>query len=236
LIFGKWGLDAPGSEGAPLNQGFDAFYGYNCQRYYPPHRWDGKNKVELTNNLHNQDVDVQDLIQQKALSFFDDHNNKPFFLYLPFLLPHAELLVPNDSIFYKFKGKFDEKPFTGEKDYDSPSFRMGGYSNSEPSEGHICRHGVPPRQICGRGNEQAHAWDLKTTPFSFSAATMARIWKEVPTPAFFKVQEYLKVTKETFMKGESECPRFPDGWEKSRQAPPANMFPFFTTCCPPWPN
>ncbi len=31
--FGKWGLGYPGSEGDPNNQGFDEFYGYNCQRY-----------------------------------------------------------------------------------------------------------------------------------------------------------------------------------------------------------
>ena len=30
--FGKWGLGYPGSEGDPNNQGFDEFYGYNCQR------------------------------------------------------------------------------------------------------------------------------------------------------------------------------------------------------------
>ena len=29
---GKWGLGAPFTEGAPNNQGFDFFYGYNCQR------------------------------------------------------------------------------------------------------------------------------------------------------------------------------------------------------------
>lgn len=30
--FGKWGLGYPGSEGVPGKQGFDQFYGYNCQR------------------------------------------------------------------------------------------------------------------------------------------------------------------------------------------------------------
>src|SRR5581483_6873691 len=30
--FGKWGLGSPGSAGDPLNQGFDRFFGYNCQR------------------------------------------------------------------------------------------------------------------------------------------------------------------------------------------------------------
>src|SRR5210317_2619036 len=39
--FGKWGLGYPGSEGDPNHQGFDDFFGYNCQRmghnYYPYH-------------------------------------------------------------------------------------------------------------------------------------------------------------------------------------------------------
>ena len=29
--FGKWGLGGPGSVGDPLRQGFDRWYGYNCQ-------------------------------------------------------------------------------------------------------------------------------------------------------------------------------------------------------------
>ena len=44
--FGKWGLGYPGSEGDPNNQGFDEFYGYNCQRmghnYYPFHIWNNQ--------------------------------------------------------------------------------------------------------------------------------------------------------------------------------------------------
>ena len=31
-LIGKWGLGFPGSEGEPNAQGFDYFYGYNCQR------------------------------------------------------------------------------------------------------------------------------------------------------------------------------------------------------------
>ncbi len=29
--FGKWGLGGPDSSGEPLRQGFDRFFGYNCQ-------------------------------------------------------------------------------------------------------------------------------------------------------------------------------------------------------------
>lgn len=42
--YGKWGLGGPGTEGEPLKQGFDHFFGYNCQRhahsYYPDYLWD----------------------------------------------------------------------------------------------------------------------------------------------------------------------------------------------------
>jgi hypothetical protein len=52
--FGKWGLGFPGSEGDPIKQGFDEFYGYNCQRfahnYYPYHLWHNDQRVELKEN------------------------------------------------------------------------------------------------------------------------------------------------------------------------------------------
>ena len=54
-LFGKWGLGAPGSEGIPNLQGFDYFYGYNCQRQahnlYPPHLWENSTKDILDNEL-----------------------------------------------------------------------------------------------------------------------------------------------------------------------------------------
>ena len=50
--FGKWGLGAPGSEGDPMKQGFDTFYGYNCQRfghhYYPTHLWHNRDSILIS--------------------------------------------------------------------------------------------------------------------------------------------------------------------------------------------
>ena len=52
--FGKWGLGYPGSEGDPNNQGFDQFFGYNCQRmghhYYPHHLWSNQDSLVLEEN------------------------------------------------------------------------------------------------------------------------------------------------------------------------------------------
>ncbi|WP_040584974.1 arylsulfatase [Spirosoma luteum] len=132
--FGKWGLGPVGSEGDPNKQGFDRFYGYNCQslahRYYPNHLWNNSEKVTLTANENLQKTHdyAADLIQQQALSFLDAQGSgKPFFLFLPYTLPHAELMVPNDSLFQYYKGKFAETPYTG-ADY-GPNAKTGGYTS-----------------------------------------------------------------------------------------------------------
>jgi arylsulfatase A-like enzyme len=121
--FGKWGLGFPGSEGDPVNQGFDEFFGYNCQRmahrYYPQYLWHNQDKVFLTGNDWEHTVTyAQDEIQKAALKFLEDNKDKQFFAYVPIVLPHAELIVPSDSIFEKFDGKFEETPYIGSKGAD----------------------------------------------------------------------------------------------------------------------
>ncbi len=115
--FGKWGLGYIGSEGDALNQGFDKFYGYNCQRrahrYYPDFIWDNNEKVILEgNDWTNTITYAPDKIQEAALDFIEDNKDKPFFAYVPMVLPHAELISPKDSILQKYIGKFEEVPFT----------------------------------------------------------------------------------------------------------------------------
>ena len=52
-MVGKWGLGAPTTEGLPNKQGFDFFYGYNCQRQahtlYPMHLWRNDERHLLNN-------------------------------------------------------------------------------------------------------------------------------------------------------------------------------------------
>ncbi len=132
--FGKWGLGSPGSEGDPLRQGFDHFFGYNCQtlahRYYPAYLWDNDKKVMLdaNENLQKTVVYAPDLIQDKALEFVASQDGKkPFFMLLPYILPHAELVAPDDSLLQYYKGKFPETPFAG-NDY-GPEATKGGYAS-----------------------------------------------------------------------------------------------------------
>jgi len=132
-VFGKWGLGPVGSSGDPLRQGFDAFYGYNCQalahRYYPTHLWDNETRVDLpgNENLEKPTVYAAELIQKKALQFIEDHRKAPFALFLTYTLPHAELMVPDDSIFQLYKNKFPEQPYNG-NDYGSKA-KKGGYTS-----------------------------------------------------------------------------------------------------------
>ncbi len=132
-VFGKWGLGPVGSSGDPLRQGFDAFYGYNCQllahRYYPTHLWDNDKRVDLpgNENLQAPAVYAEDLIQQKALAFISEHRQAPFALFLTYTLPHAELLVPDDSILQSYKNKFPEQAYNG-NDY-GPRAKKGGYTS-----------------------------------------------------------------------------------------------------------
>lgn len=55
--FGKWGLGFPDSEGTPNKQGFNQFYGYNCQRqahtYYPAFLYKNEERVYLKNKVIN---------------------------------------------------------------------------------------------------------------------------------------------------------------------------------------
>lgn len=52
--------------------------------------------------------------------------DEPFFMWYPTIIPHAELIVPEDSIIQKFRGMYPEKPYKGTEP-GSPAFRKGGY-------------------------------------------------------------------------------------------------------------
>ena len=85
--FGKWGLGYIDTEGDPNAQGFDEFFGYNCQslahNYYPDHLWHNHEKIVLhENDSGKTGAYSADLIHKAALSFLETNKNKPFFLYL----------------------------------------------------------------------------------------------------------------------------------------------------------
>jgi arylsulfatase A len=135
-VFGKWGLGYPGSEGEPLRQGFDRFYGYNCQRlghhYYPHHLWDDTRKVILERNAGTARGDyAPELIHRETLAFLERNRDRPFFLYVASVIPHAELVAP-EAYLARHRGKYGrETPYRGVD--GGPEFRRGPYeSQAEP--------------------------------------------------------------------------------------------------------
>jgi arylsulfatase A-like enzyme len=130
--FGKWGLGYPASEGDPLNQGFDTFFGYNCQRmahnYYPGHLWRDHDPVDMPGNVGlAKETYAPAVIHTEALKFIDANASQPFFLYYPSVLPHAELAAPEEYI-ERYRGKLvPEKSYKGVD--EGKSFRNGPYGS-----------------------------------------------------------------------------------------------------------
>lgn len=119
-VFGKWGLGSPESSGDPLNQGFNKFFGYYCQRlahsYYPHYLYGNTKKVIIPENADRKTaVYAPDLIHEKAMSFLEQHKDTTFFMYYPSVMPHAELAAP-EKYMEKFRGKFlPEKIYISEE-------------------------------------------------------------------------------------------------------------------------
>lgn len=152
-VVGKWGLGAPGSTGTPNKQGFDFFYGYNCQRlahtYNPPHLWKNDEKVYTGNDTvapHSSlpdgadpydessyddfwlDAYSPDLMFNEISGFISRNKDQPFFLYWATPIPHLPLQAPPEWVDYYVKKFGDEKPYTGQKGYFPQRYPHAAYA------------------------------------------------------------------------------------------------------------
>jgi arylsulfatase A-like enzyme len=99
-ITGKWGLAEPNTDGLPTRQGFNEWFGYLNQRrahtYYPPYLWRNEEKMMLEVNADDRRGQYShDIFTEFALDFVRRHNAGPFFLYLPYTIPHAKYEIPS---------------------------------------------------------------------------------------------------------------------------------------------
>ncbi|MCF8379224.1 MAG: arylsulfatase [Bacteroidales bacterium] len=127
-VFGKWGLGYPLSEGSPNKQGFDQFYGYNCQRhahnYFSTYMRQNVDSVTLSGNLEKPYTDYSaDVIHNKALEFIETNKTKPFFLYYATTLPHSPYNQPDGELleYYKIKTGLP-KGDAAEEDFSVPKY------------------------------------------------------------------------------------------------------------------
>lgn len=122
-MVGKWGLGGPTSSGHPNEQGFDTFFGYLCQRvahnHYPTHLWRNRTREDLPGNVWGNLTGAtysQDLFQREIEEFVRAHRDRPFFLYVPLIIPHLALQVPSEELEF-YRGRFDDRPYDGKKGY-----------------------------------------------------------------------------------------------------------------------
>ena len=133
---GKWGLGPVGSTGDPNRQGFDLFFGYNCQAlahsFYPAHLWRNSEKVPLNNppipgHAKQPEGEVKaekwigqkyapDLMIEEAETFIARHAKENFFLYLAFIEPHVAMHPPLERL-DAFPKDWDDQPYRGESGY-----------------------------------------------------------------------------------------------------------------------
>lgn len=151
---GKWGLGAPFTDGVPNKQGFDFFFGYNCQRqahtYYPAHLWRNEEIVKLDNPFvapRTTELDgdkdpykiesyarynLQDyapaLMLEEALSFIRSSKDKPFFLHFTTIIPHVPLQAPKEWVDKYHEKIGEEEPYLGDRGYFPCRYPMATYA------------------------------------------------------------------------------------------------------------
>ena len=146
---GKWGLGPVGSTGDPNRQGFEHFFGYNCQAiahsFFPRALWDDDrhvviNEKPIPGHKKQPEGDVRmddyigenyasDLIRADALSWLDDHaaGDRPFFLYLPFTEPHVAMHPPK-TLVESYPAGWDDRPYRGQCAYLPHPRPRAGYA------------------------------------------------------------------------------------------------------------
>jgi arylsulfatase len=121
-LIGKWGLGYPGSTGDPRHQGFDHFFGYNCQRHahnhYPSYLWRNGSRITLEGNSGGPTGThyAPDLMEREAIEFISHHAAEPFFLFYATTIPHLALQVPDDAR-EEYAGHWEDPPYDGGKGY-----------------------------------------------------------------------------------------------------------------------
>ncbi|MHC4702709.1 MAG: sulfatase-like hydrolase/transferase, partial [Planctomycetota bacterium] len=124
--FGKWGLGGVGSTGDPLDQGFDRFFGYNCQRHahnlFPNFLVSDKGEVTLDGNTRGLTGETYgpQAIADECLKFIRENKDRPFFVYYPTVLPHLALQAPQEDI-DRYKGKWPDPPYEGKSYLPHPT-------------------------------------------------------------------------------------------------------------------
>lgn len=143
--FGKWGLGGIAQpEGHPLDQGFDRFYGYLCQRhahdFYPGYLESDRDQIALDQGPDGRAAYSTDLITEASLSWIeaqarpvrvapnDNAPAPPWFLYYATTVPHLALQVPDESLAEYTALGWDDPAYEGGKGYKPHAHPRAAYA------------------------------------------------------------------------------------------------------------
>lgn len=138
-LFGKWHLGAHKDHG-PMKQGFDEFFGIrdgfiDNYNHFFLHREGFHDLYEGTTEVFKRGKFFPDLMVNRALAFLEQERKQPFFLYVPFNIPHypeqslkehrtrykdmleprrsyASMMTTTDAYIGKVLNKLDERKLT----------------------------------------------------------------------------------------------------------------------------
>ena len=152
--FGKWGLGLEDTPGVAVKQGFDEWFGpysqHHAHFYFPFWIWHNLEKQMLPENEGGKRGRyIFDETHARALEFIRSHRDGPFFAYLPYIIPHVELVVPDE----------DEKPFRDKFPKVAMPDPRPGYIGSE--HGYATYAGMVTRLDRAVGEVLALLRDLK---------------------------------------------------------------------------
>ena len=210
-VIGKWGLGQPGTTGQPDKQGFDHAFGFldhrHAHRQFTDHLWRNGERVAT-------DVErdyVNDLFTKETVAFIERDDPRPFFIYLNYTVPHAELRAPEDAV-APFTGKFPEQPFVNPKADGKPTgsradAALAGLPVAASTARRVrrddhpdgSRHRPARRAACARAASSARRW-------SCSPATTARISEGGADPGVLQqLRRVCAASSATSTKAASAC-------------------------------
>ena len=108
-IFGKWHLGRP-NEYLPLAHGFDEYLGFPYSNDMQPPKWmdipllEGNDILELNPDQRK----LTRLYTDRAIDFIERNQKKPFFVYLPYAMPHLPLHPGEDFAGKSTRGAYGD--------------------------------------------------------------------------------------------------------------------------------
>lgn len=226
-LVGKWGMGVEGTTGAPDKQGFDYSFGFLNQGHahyqYPEYLFRNGKRVDIVENQNDgRKAYSNNLFTDEALQFILKNDKKPFFLYLAYTTPHAELLVPDDTIFQSYKGKFDETPFVLNKQGGSKQDNFGAYnSQSHPMAAYAAS--ITHLDMCvGQIITQLKKSGLYDNTLILFSSDNGPAKEGGANPDFFKSSGNFRGKKRDVYEGGIRVPMIVAGWSKVQKGAVSN--------------